>query len=253
MEIFNYKKIDQLEYLNNKPFSHIEIDDCWESSLLKQCNKDVYQFDNWEGEKNFFGANKKRYSGNYSHFPNSIKKVIDELHSAKFIDWLKTFTNEKELTADINLSGGGIHSIGTGGFLKIHADPNWNTKLKLYRRLNVLIYLNEDWKDEWGGHLEFWTKNMKTCEKKIVPIFNKMAIFTTDDHSYHGHPDPLRCPSEVRRNTIAVYYYSPLKPKKGFIFKRPDSETANYKQRTSEDFINQNLLSRIWRKLIRKF
>ena len=237
MEIFNYKKIDQLEYLNNKPFAHIEIDDCWESSLLKQCNKDVYQFDNWEGEKNFFGANKKRYSGNYSHFPNSIKKVIDELHSAKFIDWLKTFTNEKELTADINLSGGGIHSIGTGGFLKIHADPNWNTKLKLYRRLNVLIYLNEDWKDEWGGHLEFWTKNMKTCEKKIVPIFNKMAIFTTDDHSYHGHPDPLRCPSEVRRNTIAVYYYSPLKPKKGFIFKRPDSETANYKQRTSEDFI----------------
>ena len=94
---------------------------------------------------------------------------------------------------------------------------------------------------------------MKTCEKKIVPIFNKMAIFTTDDHSYHGHPDPLRCPSEVRRNTIAVYYYSPLKPKKGFIFKRPDSETANYKQRTSGDFINQNLLSRIWRKLIRKF
>ena len=173
MEIFNYKKIDQLEYLNNKPFSHIEIDDCWESSLLKQCNKDVYQFDNWEGEKNFFGANKKRYSGNYSHFPNSIKKVIDELHSAKFIDWLKTFTNEKELTADINLSGGGIHSIGTGGFLKIHADPNSNTKLKLYRRLNVLIYLNEDWKDEWGGHLEFWTKNMKTCEKKLFLYLTK--------------------------------------------------------------------------------
>ena len=166
MRIFNYKKIDKLEYLNNKPFPHIQLDDCWESSLLKQCSKDIYGFNNWEGEKKFFASREKKYSGNYKQFSDSIKKVIDELYSSEFLDWLKTFTNEEKLTIDPNLGGGGIHSIGKGGFLKVHADPNWSTKLQLYRRLNALVYLNENWKEEWGGHLELWTKNMERCEKK---------------------------------------------------------------------------------------
>ena len=249
MGIFNYKKIDKLEYLNNKPFPHIQLDDCWESSLLKQCSKDIYGFNNWEGEKKFFASREKKYSGNYKQFSDSIKKVIDELYSSEFLYWLKTFTNEEKLTIDPNLGGGGIHSIGKGGFLKVHADPNWSTKLQLYRRLNALVYLNENWKEEWGGHLELWTKNMERCEKKIIPTFNKTTIFTTDDFSYHGHPDPLKCPIDVRRNTIAVYFYSPIKPQKNFISKRPDGQSANYKERNPGDFNRENFIKRIWKRI----
>ena len=249
MGIFNYKKIDKLEYLNNKPFSHIQLNDCWESSLLKQCSKDIYKFNNWEGEKNFFAAKEKTYSRKYKQFPESIKKVMDEINSSEFLDWLTTFTNEKELIADPNFSAGGIQSVGNGGFLKIHADPNWNPTLKLYRRLNVLVYLNENWKEEWGGHLEFWAKDMKRCKKKIVPTFNKTAIFTIDDFNYHGHPDPLKCPPDVRRNTIFAYFYSPIKPQKGFISKMSDNYNANYKERSPGDFDKGNLIKRIIKRI----
>ena len=58
----------------------------------------------------------------------------------------------------------------------------------------VLIYLNKNWKDSYGGHLELWNKNMLKCEKKISPTFNTMVIFSTTDFSNHGHPDPLNPP-----------------------------------------------------------
>ncbi len=56
------------------------------------------------------------------------------------------------------------------------------------RRVNVLVYLNKDWKAEWGGALELWDKQMKACEESVVPVFNRCVIFNTDADSYHGHP-----------------------------------------------------------------
>ncbi|XOJ73951.1 2OG-Fe(II) oxygenase [Candidatus Pelagibacter sp. Uisw_114] len=106
-----------------------------------------------------------------------MKKLIDEAYSIKFLNWLKSFTGEEIILPDPELVGGGIHSTVKGGFLKIHADFNWNKRLKLYRKLNLLIYLNKKWNDEWGGDLELWSKDVKTCEKKIIPIFNKTCNF----------------------------------------------------------------------------
>ena len=81
------------------------------------------------------------------------------------------------------------------------------------RRVNVLVYLNKNWKDSYGGHLELWNKNMSSCEKKILPSFNTMAIFSTTDFSNHGHPDPLNCPKDMSRKSIALYYFSSGRPK----------------------------------------
>ena len=75
-----------------------------------------------------------------------------------------------------------------------------------------LIYLNKDWKESYGGHLELWSKNMSSCEKKILSSFNTMAIFSTTDFSNHGHPDPLDCPMEMSRKSIALYYFSSGRP-----------------------------------------
>ena len=247
--MFNYKKIDKSEYLNNKPFPHIVLNDCWNDSLLKQCNKDLYKFEDWDGEKNFFGAQARKYSGNYKKFPESIQKIVNELYSLKFITWLKTLTNEEELIGDFDLSVGGIASVGKGGFLKVHADTNWNPKLKLYRRLTLLVFLNEAWKEEYGGDLELWTKDMKKCESKIMPLFNKMAIFTHGDFNYHGHPDPLKCPDEVRRNTIVLYYYSSIKPLEGFISERSDTGISKYKRRSLMDFYNGGIFKKIFKKI----
>jgi len=58
-----------------------------------------------------------------------------------------------------------------------------------------------------GGHLELWNKHLTRCEKKILPIFNRCVIFDTGPYSFHGHPHVLNCPSDRRRNSLAVYYY----------------------------------------------
>ncbi|MHB1424845.1 MAG: 2OG-Fe(II) oxygenase [Gemmataceae bacterium] len=96
-----------------------------------------------------------------------------------------------------------------GGFLNIHADFTAHPHHRLWRRrVNVLLYLNENWPEEYGGHLEFWTKDMQRCFEKILPLFNRCVIFNADKDSFHGHPHPLACPSETTRKSIALYYYS---------------------------------------------
>ena len=118
-------------------------------------------------------------------------------------------TGFKGLTSDPYYLGGGIHQIGKGRFLKIHHDFTKHTYLpNLERKINLLIYLNSEWKEEYGGHLELWDSQMTTCHHRILPIFNRCVIFNTNKFSYHGHPDPITCPPERTRKSVALYYYS---------------------------------------------
>jgi hypothetical protein len=80
--------------------------------------------------------------------------------------------------------------------------------MQVERRLNLLIYLNKDWPDAYGGALELWDKAMTGCVVKAAPVFGRAVIFTTDLDSYHGHPDPLTCPPDRARRSIATYYYT---------------------------------------------
>ena len=105
-----------------------------------------------------------------------------------------------------------MHQIVRGGKLAVHADFNKHPVTKLDRRLNVLIYLNEDWQEEYGGHFELWDRSVKQCMKKVAPIFNRLMVFTTTDISFHGHPDPLNCPADRTRKSLALYYYTNGRP-----------------------------------------
>ena len=127
---------------------------------------------------------------------------------------LEDLTGEVGLIPDPYLLGGGIHSTVNQGFLKMHADFNWHTHLKLYRRLNLLIYLNKDWDESWGGALKLASLGNSGLEvgKVIMPDFNKTVIFTTTNSSYHGHPEPMNLPGGRTRNSLALYYYLSSKP-----------------------------------------
>lgn len=98
------------------------------------------------------------------------------------------------------------------------------------RRVNVLVYLNEDWKEEYGGHFELWNSEMTKCETKISPKFNTLAMFSTTSNSFHGHPDPLNCPENRSRKSLALYYYS-----NG----RPESEAIAFKQSHNTLFVQR--------------
>lgn len=99
--------------------------------------------------------------------------------------------------------GGGLHEIGPGGKLGIHTDFDAHPT-GLTRCANLLIYLNEDWREEWGGQLELHAKGEVA---KIVPRAGTAVLFETDGKSWHGHPEPLKCPENRSRRSLALYYY----------------------------------------------
>ena len=144
--------------------------------------------------------------------PTSIREVLYFFNSRPMLEFLEELTGIRGLIPDPYFVGGGLHQIKPGGFLEVHADFNHHTKLKLDRRLNVLLYLNRDWKDEYGGHFELWNKEMSAAVHRILPVFNRLAMFSTTSTSWHGNPTPVACPPDRTRKSIAVYYSTNGRP-----------------------------------------
>lgn len=185
------------------PFPHAVIRGAWDDDVIDRCKAEVEAFRGWTSHKTDQNTGRKSACGDRSRLPETVVKVIDYSSSAPFLDWLEALTGEKGLMADPHLEGGGIHRIKAGGFLNMHVDFNYSRRLKAYRRLNVLLYLNRGWR--WNGEL---------ClgDRKIAPEANTMVVFTTSDKSRHGHPEPLNCPESVSRDSIALYYYVAQRP-----------------------------------------
>jgi Rps23 Pro-64 3,4-dihydroxylase Tpa1-like proline 4-hydroxylase len=238
------------EFLNSKPFPHIFIDDMWDNDFLKKVALEAISLKNWAGEKDFFGSKKKKWQNNWDKLPDDTNKFLAYLNQSTFINIIEFITNENGLIGDPHLEGGGIHSTGNDGFLKFHIDFNWNKTLKLYRRINTLVYLNKDWKKEYGGQIELASMSELGKFESIIslePIFNRTLIFITDENSYHGQPNPVCHPLNTKRNSIAAYYYSSQQPNKHSDKKRINT---SYVDQSGKKF-NNNLFSRIIKKLIR--
>src|SRR6202040_262421 len=134
------------------------------------------------------------------------------LNSITFLEFLSAVTGIPNLISDPSFEGGGLHQIVRGGKLAIHADFNRHRNYGLDRRLNLLLYLNKDWREEYGGHLQLGDREMSACQAKVLPLFNRVMIFGTTDFTYHGHPDPLQCPEAMTRKSLALYYFSNGRP-----------------------------------------
>ncbi|MFL5754141.1 MAG: 2OG-Fe(II) oxygenase [Bacteroidia bacterium] len=142
--------------------------------------------------------------------------IFRELNCPEFLLWLGQVTGIEEMLPDQDLFGGGLHQSINGAFLNVHVDYNIHPKTNYHRRLNVLIYMNKDWKDEYEGHLELWniTDDSQELLEKISPDFNRCVIFETNELSFHGHPKPLKTPPGINRKSIATYYYTKGRPAK---------------------------------------
>jgi len=231
MSLLNYKHLNNIasieKYLYNKntPYPHIVIDNFLPNKLAKTIHGEFPSKEhlNWWKYNNLF--EKKLAFDDISNMPPNIKQLFIEFNSQKFVSYLEKLTGIANLLADPTYRGGGLHQILPGGKLDIHADFNLHPTLNLERRLNVLLYLNEDWKPEWRGELELWDQNMTRCVKAISPVFNRFVCFNVTDDSNHGHPEPLNCPENISRKSLAVYYYtkptSELKPHSTIYKKRP--------------------------------
>lgn len=199
-------------YAQSKPFPHVIIDDFLPETILNRVLEEFPQprSIDWKSFNNV--AEKKLASNSELQMGTWTRLLLYQLNSSTFIQFLEKLTGIDGLLSDPHFVGGGLHQIERGGYLKIHADFNKHQKLNLDRRLNLLIYLNKDWQEEYGGHFELWNRDMKSCQKKVLPIFNRCVIFSTTDFSYHGHPEPLTCPEDRTRKSLALYYYSNGRP-----------------------------------------
>lgn len=217
----NIKDIKQLgidkqnEYLNAEPFPNIVIDNFFNEEILSQVLADFPDLSTKQEVKAYDNHNEKKLEAKgEKYFSDVTKGLVHFLNSQPVLEFLQQLTGIKEtLLPDPYLVGGGYHEIKPGGLLKVHADFNKHEMTWLDRRINLLVYLNKDWEESYGGHFELWDKSMTKSYKKVLPIFNRIAIFSTTDFSYHGHPDPLTCPPDRSRKSIALYYYTNGRPK----------------------------------------
>ena len=163
-----------------------------------------------EGWIHYLHVNEKKHGLNkVDLIPSFLQEVIHELNSPAFVEALSRLTGIDGLMPDPKLEGGGLHQTQRGGFLNIHADFTVHPHQRQWRRrVNVLVYLNEGWEPAYGGELELWTRDMKRCEQRILPLFNRCVIFNTDEDSFHGQPEPLNCPEGATRKSIALYYFT---------------------------------------------
>ena len=220
-------------YVQAKPFPHIALDGLFPTEVLDKIREEIAAI-SVDPEKDFYSTFQKRRISDFDRLPPTARQLVADLNSADFLSFLERLTGIEGLIPDPYLEGGGIHQIGRGGFLKIHTDFNYHSGLKLHRRLNLLLYLNRNWDAAWGGALELWNADVSQRVASYLPEFNRMILFSTTDTSYHGHPDPLTCPDDVRRNSIALYYYTADRPASEVRFSK--STMTNYQPRPEEGF-----------------
>lgn len=201
-------------YGEAKPFPHLVLDGLFDVALLRAV---VGEFpspdaDRVELHNDGVYVRLKRNTTWETAFGPCTRRLFETMASPVVLLALERMSGISGLIADPYLFGGGLHFTGRGGTLAIHADFNRHPKLNLDRRLNLLLYLNENWPEEYQGWLELWDRDMRGAAVRIAPVFNRTVIFNTTSFSFHGQPEPVLGPAGIVRRSVALYYYTNGRP-----------------------------------------
>lgn len=191
------------------PFPHICLDNFLEPGFAEEVAHAFPSYSRASQVGESFAAvneNLKVQISDYTEFPDPVRRLSDVLSAPEFLRDLSTITGIEGLLWDNQLAGGGMHQTASSGHLDVHVDFN-RTDTGLFRRLNILLYLNPVWEDPWGGVLELWDRDVKRRHHALSPILNRCVIFETSEISYHG-VTAVRCPPSVSRKSFAAYYYT---------------------------------------------
>eukprot|EP00600_Ochromonadales_sp_CCMP1393_P004615 CAMPEP_0174971086 /NCGR_PEP_ID=MMETSP0004_2-20121128/9780_1 /TAXON_ID=420556 /ORGANISM="Ochromonas sp., Strain CCMP1393" /LENGTH=297 /DNA_ID=CAMNT_0016220963 /DNA_START=13 /DNA_END=906 /DNA_ORIENTATION=- len=213
------KKAHELreQYKKAQPFPHIFIDDIFPTELLEAIASEIPEVPDGEGCLQSLGGIRCIQMSNAKNkstlaVENDMKPVtrmmFGFLKSHIWLTFLESLSGIGNLISDPGFTGSGIHVTTSGGNLRVHADFNNYPQYKLQRRVNTFVYLNNNWQDEWGGHLELWNRELTECPVRLAPAFGRFVVFSTTDFSYHGHPEPLKTPPNRARRSLALYYYT---------------------------------------------
>jgi Rps23 Pro-64 3,4-dihydroxylase Tpa1-like proline 4-hydroxylase len=226
MNLINFKRLQddfesiKEEFKSKKPFSFVMIENFFLPEKAEAIYASYPAIENGKWDGTTYLDQKNKFQKTKFESGSIFETVFRELNSPEFLKWLEQVTGIPDLIDDTELFGGGLHQSVSGAFLNVHVDYNIHPETKQHRRLNVLVYMNKDWKETYEGHLELWdlTDGKKEQIARYAPEFNRCVIFETNEISFHGHPKPLNTPPEVNRKSIATYYYTKT---------RPENETAS--------------------------
>lgn len=200
-------------YREAKPYPHAVFDDFVPQAIVDACVAEfpastatIWDYYSDEGRTEKLALSDEAKMGPVT------RQVVAQLNGPTMIAFLERLTGIKGLVPDPNLLGGGLHQLDQGGFLDVHADFNVHPKLRLDRRLNVLLYLNQDWQEDWGGQFEMWDEHMEACRKSVLPVAGRLVCFNTTSTSFHGNPQPIAGPPGTARRSLAFYYYTNGRP-----------------------------------------
>ncbi len=195
------------DYQSREPFHYGGYDNFLDPAILDRVKEELRQLP--EAETSFDRPQEKlKTSYTPERLPHYTRQLFYALNSRPVLAFVEELTGIKGLIPDPYFAGGGVHVVANGGHLDIHADFNHHAALNLERRVNLLIYLNKDWKAEYGGSFEVWNDDMSEQVASYVPEFNRMCMFSTSSHSWHGNPEPVNHPDGEPRMSIALYYYT---------------------------------------------
>jgi len=200
-------------FLEGKPFKNVVIPNFLNADVIENIHNefpcDFNKNIDWFHYNNPLEV--KYLNSAINNMPMCIRDVYYALSTTQMTNLISNMTGIQELECDPTLYGSSIHAHGRHGRLNLHLDYEKHPLLpNKERRINIILFLNKDWKREWNGHSELWNENVTECIKKQCVVYNTAFIFQTNDISWHGVPEKIMCPANHYRKTLAYYYISPL-------------------------------------------
>ncbi len=204
------------------PFRHVVIDRFLDDDLCRSLLADFPSFEARHALDEMGRVGGKAVRMDVREISPAYRQLDRFLQSGEFLDFVSAVTGIPDLLYDADYIGGGTHENRHGQGLDAHVDFNFHPRTRWHRRLNLIVYLNEEWESSWGGELELHSNPWDSADNRttsVTPLFNKAVIFETNEVSWHGF-STIRLPEErdsVSRKSFAIYLYT---------VERPHDETA---------------------------
>ncbi len=225
------------EQFNNAiPYRNLVIDNFLKEDVAQSLVKNFPSSE--QMRRHYKGLNEQKSEGsNFENYHEIFTQVKNYLQGEAFLSAFSEITGITDIICPDDHRGAGVHQGFDGSFLDVHVDYSVHPILNIHRRLNLLVFLNPDWEEQYGGKLELWDAEVRTCHHKIVPTFNRAVIFETSKYSYHGY-DTINVPEGVTRKSMYFYFFTPINDKSKVeyhdtIFKGRPSESAAKRTKTA--------------------
>ena len=211
----------QEKFQNAEPYRHLILENFFNEDVASAMYENFPSIDDLNVKRKSLNEYKSE-DYHFERWDPVFTRVREAIKSPEWCAIMDQLTGLEGLQTTMDSLGSGVHQGKNGSFVDVHVDVNMNTEAGLWRRINLLIYLNKNWQPGYGGELEIWDKKMTKCHQKVVPGFNRAIIFYTDDNSPHG-VSKLNVPEGESRKSFYTYYYT--QPEAGTVYR--DSKFLN--------------------------